>query len=569
MTGERLRQEHDVQERDMYVEEGLAQWGEEFGLVRVAEREGGLAPETGTGRGVARGGFEPCLLAVLRLSVRGGPDVRSYRWFQQALAGTGHLARAVELVYATSSAGGVDDGLIDVLKAAASAGDLRGAQALAESFSGRQLRDRALVALVPAWARAGERGRAVALAESIRYPHNWGRAWATLAKAVADDGDAREALGFASRADTLNADAGDGMWSTHVCALLVEVAVATGDHARAAALADRLESFVRSKPYDEGWVRPGPLAKVLASEVLRGDLNRIDALLPRSPGPSHEADGPPCAPVGGVPDPDPGLGLGLDLILVADSSRAPLDASVVADVLDTVAATAGQEVALALADRAEALLLDDEGHYHDALLRALIRLLARRGQVERAMAFADRIDAPHLRAGQQADIVRELARYGDTVRAEALAHEITDRHAQARALVEVVCEVACRGDTVRAEAVAHAIADRWARGEALVAVVKELGRQGDSGRAETVASSITYRGTRARALAALMESAEPSDARRFAARAVVLGGWPTVMPEVERVAPRAVVTVADERLSLTTWFRSCPCTAPVGVTSTV
>ncbi|KFF99149.1 hypothetical protein IQ62_20520 [Streptomyces scabiei] len=536
MTGERLHQE-----RDIYVEEGLAQWGAEFGLARVRERGGGLAAETDTGRGIVRGGFEPCLLAVLRLSVRGGTNTCSSSWFQRALARTGHLARAVELVYATSSAGGLDDGLVALLKTAADAGDLEGAQALAESFSGRQLRDRALVALVPAWARAGERDRAIALAESIRYPHNWGRAWAMLAKAVADNGDAQEALGFAARADELNSDAGGGAWSLDVLALLVEVAAAAGDHARAAALADRLESFVRSKPRDEGWVRPGPLAKVLVCEVLRGDLTRIDATLRRSPGPPDEALTRPRATLGGD----------LDLILLSDSSGAPLDAEVMTDVVDVVAETADQEVALALADRAQTLLLDDEGHYHDTLLRAVIRLLARRGQLERAVAFADWIDDPQLRAGQQADIVRELARYDDTARAEALAHAITDHHARARALIEVVREVARRGDTIRAKALTHAITDRWARGEALVAVVKELGRHGDLARAEAVASSIAYRETRARALAALVELAEPSDARRLAAQAVVLAGWPTVMPEVERVAPRVVATVADEMMSRT------------------
>ncbi|MER7182936.1 hypothetical protein ABT404_26285 [Streptomyces hyaluromycini] len=174
------------------------------------------------------------------------------------------------------------------MQAAAGAGDLRGAQALAESIPLRQLRDQALVALVPAWARAGERGRAVALAERIRYPHNWGRAWALLAKAVADSGDIDGALRFAARADDeVSSYPADG--TEQVLALLAEVAVATGDHDRAAALADRVADLTRSRN-STGWSKPRPLAEVLAREALAGDLDRLDALL-HPPGPAVGAGG--------------------------------------------------------------------------------------------------------------------------------------------------------------------------------------------------------------------------------------------------------------------------------------
>ncbi|MGW6210404.1 hypothetical protein [Streptomyces sp. NPDC055109] len=90
------------------------------------------------------------------------------------LARTGHLVRAAELAYTMGDELEQGTELLELVKAAAGAGDLSGAQALAESIPLRQLRDQALVSLVPVWARAGEGDRAVALAERIRYPHNWG-----------------------------------------------------------------------------------------------------------------------------------------------------------------------------------------------------------------------------------------------------------------------------------------------------------------------------------------------------------------------------------------------------------
>ncbi|MET7489302.1 hypothetical protein [Streptomyces sp. NPDC005538] len=434
-----------------------------------------------------------------------------------ALARTGHLVRAAESAYTINDEFKQGTELLELVKAAASAGDLRGAQTLAESIPLRQLRDQALVALVPAWARAGERETAVALAERIRYPHNWGWAWALLAKEAADSGDIDEALRFAARAgDEVSSYPVDG--TEHVLALLVEVAVTTGDHDRAAALADHLADFTRSRGAT-GWSQPRPLAKVLAREVLAGDFDRLDALLRpalRSGGTALEGD------PGGDLEEDPEE----DLDEVAARPffrRSPLDAWDMACVLDAVAETADQDqdqdLALipALADRAEALLETGVSRDHDILLRSVTLLLARHGQVERAMALADRLD-PDLSVARHAEIVGELARSGDTGRAEALAHSINDP---------------------------------WAQGEALVAVARETARHGDPDRAETLTRSIAHRATRARALAALVEQPEqpeksgPFRARRLAAQAVVLDGWAPVLPALERIAPRSVAVVAD------------------------
>ncbi|MFD8722107.1 hypothetical protein ACFV2H_29945 [Streptomyces sp. NPDC059629] len=525
--------------------EGLAQWGPELFMMRERERRRGLAPENSAGEDVVRRGFEPCLLALLRLSVSGAPGTGlTGGWFPRALARTGRLVRAAELAYTISDELEQSNELLALVEAAACAGDLCGAQALAESIPARQLRDEALVALVPAWARAGDRDRAVALAEGIRCPHNWASAWAMLAKAVADNGDTREALRFAARAeDEVRSFVCEG--TGQVLVLLMEVAAATGDRARAAALADRVEDFARSHNR-AAWSRSRPLAAMLAWEALRGDLDRLDALLR-----------PPSRPLAGAGDRlcgwAPGEASDHDVALEGDvdefGTRPPapgsfLSAGEMAYVLDAIPETAGDDVSLALADRAEALLGNRAGRDHDMLLRAVTLLLARRGQAGRAMALAARIDAD-LRVGRQAEILGELARYGDTDAAEALAHAITDRRARARALIEVVRELARRGDTDAAAALARAITDRWAQGEALVAVVRESARHGDPDAAEALAHSIAYRATRARALAAIVELSELSRARRLAAQIVVLDGWDTVLPVLERIVPRSVAVVAD------------------------
>ena len=478
--------------------EGMAEWGNELFLLRERDRRRGPAAENYAGNDVVRRGFEPCLLTLLRLSVdtESRIDVIS-GWLPRALARTGYLDRAAELAFRNSGERKQGDALIALVQTAASTGDLVGAQALAESIPAPQLRDQALVDLVPAWASAGEHDRAVALAESIRFPHNWAWVWAKLAKALADNGDTDGALRYAARADDeVRAYVYEG--TGQVLILLMEVAVACGDHVRAAEFAERVENISRSHNR-RPWSRCGPLAAVLASEALRGNLDRIDALT---------ADDMAC-------------------------------------VLDAVAETADQDVALALADRAEALL---EISPTDALLSAVTLLLARHGQVERAMSLADWLDGGR-RVGRHAEIVGELARFGDTAAAEALAYTIDDSRARDRALINVVWELAGRGDTDAAETLARTITDDWARGEALVAVVPEVARGGDPDRAEALAHTITYRATRARALAALVEVSEPSHARRLAAQVVVLSGWRAVLSELEQIAPRAVAVVVDEMLS--------------------
>lgn len=537
-TGFHRRDEPEEQDR-------LVAWAEDVGLLRMRERRRGPAPERHTGSDVVHSGYEPCLLALLRVAVSEEPGRGFPPWLLASLARTGHLARAAELAWATSGRSGPGDILLALVEAAAHAGDLQGAQALAESLPGRDAHDRALVALVPAWARSGERGRAVALAERVRYPHHWGRAWATLAKAEADRGDMAAALECASRADEL-ASMAAGVASPDVLALLVEVAVVAGDAAWAAELADRMQSQAAPIGYDRRRDGLHPLARVLACEALQGDLRRIDALLsspdegadadvdlPRTDGQAaHEA-----------PEPDPDR---FTHLLPGPSSGPPVDARVMADLVHAVTGTADHDLALAVADRAERLLDTGTGRHPHDLLEAVILLLAGRGHHLRAMALADRFDEPSLRPARQARIVREVARHGDVDRAEYLARAITDQPAATVALIGVVHELARRGLLDRAQELAGSFTDAWDRDEALTAVVHGLARQGSLSRAERLASSIVHRATRARALASLVELSPPPRARRLAAQAVVLDGWAAVLDVLEPIVPRAAATVADQ-----------------------
>ncbi|MGW2487577.1 hypothetical protein ACWCV9_10190 [Streptomyces sp. NPDC001606] len=513
---------------------GLAQLGRGLYGTRARDQHLGPAPPGSGDRGLLRSGSVPCLVTVLRLAAHRNAADGAGVGLAAALVRAGHLARAVELarsgVGRSRSRSRSDEGLIRLVRTAGEAGDLDGARALIESLTDRSLRDCALVAHIPAVARAGAPERAAALVETVRYPHNRPQAWAGLAKAVADGGDFPAALGYVARA----VECTDGGAETgRVLVTAMEIAHAAGDHVLAGTFADRVEDLIRC----EGRTGVGQrafLVAVLAFEARNGDLDRLDAVL-RS---LARAKAP--APPEDDTDSD------VLCLTIPTRPRPPFDARIVPELLEAVAETADREVAVALADRAEALIRCDEDVDSAALREALALLLARHGQVERAMALADRIVEPDLRAARKAEIVEALAWSGDTDRAEALARAFADRWARSRALMAVVGELARRGETGRAEALVPTIPDRWGREEALSDVVVALARQGEPERAEDLAHTIRHGRTRARALAALVDVTEPARARRLAARAVLLGGWAVVLEDLEEIAPGGARAIADE-----------------------
>ncbi|MFD8705514.1 hypothetical protein ACFV1W_23360 [Kitasatospora sp. NPDC059648] len=522
---------------------GLAQWGQQLYWTRFTDQRLGPAPRGSSDPGLLRSGFAPCLLTVLRLAAHQDTGGRSDRDLAAALVRAGHLARAVELVRSGAGRSGPEADLVRLVRAAGEGGDLDGALALVESLTDRALRDSALVDHIAAVARAGDHEGAARLARTVRYPHNWPRAWAGLAKAVADGGDFRTALGYAARADEC---AGRGAESGAVLVTAMEIAHTAGDHVLASTFADRVEDLVR-RAGREGVGQRAFLVAVLTAEARAGDLDRLDAVL-RSVArgaAARAAEEAEAAVVAAERDADPDV-----LCLTIRARPSPhFDARIVPELVEAIAGSADREVALAVADRAEELLRRDVGFESFALREAMTLLLARHGQLERAVALADRIVEPGLRSARTAEVVEALARSGDTDRAEALAHALADPRARSRALMAVVGELARSGETARAEALVPAIPDRWGRGEALIDVAAALARQGEPERAEQLAHTIPHRRARARALAALVEPSEPARARRLAARAVFLGGWALVLDDLERIAPGALVAVADEVMS--------------------
>ncbi|MGW7824332.1 tetratricopeptide repeat protein [Streptomyces puniciscabiei] len=527
---------------------GLAQLGRELYWTRTRDQRLGLAPPSSSDRGLLRSGSVSCLLTVLRLAAHQNADEGAGMDLAAALVRAGHLARAVELVRSGAGRSGSDEGLVRLVRTAGEAGDLDGARALTESLTDRSLRDCALVAHIPAVARAGELERAAGLAETVRYPHNWPRAWAGLAKAVADGGDFPAALGYVARAVEC---ADGGAEAGRVLVTAMEIAHAAGDHVLAGTFADRVEDLVRCEGR-KGVGQRAFLVAVLAFEARSGDLDRLDAVL-RSLARTAAAKAAEAAELAATGPPEYDADSDVLCLTILARPRPPFDARIVPELLEAVAETADLEVALALADRAEELLRSDEDFDSPALREALTLLLARHGQVERAMALADRIVEPDLRAARKAEVVEALAWSGDTDQAEALARAFADRWARSRALMAIVGELARRGETARAEALVPAIPDRWGRDEALIDVVGALARQGEPERAEDLAHTILHGRTRARALAALVEVSEPARARRLAARAVFLGGWAVVLEDLEAIAPGGARAIADEVM---TWWEA-------------
>jgi hypothetical protein len=250
----------------------------------------------------------------------------------------------------------------------------------------------------------------------------------------------------------------------------MEIAHAAGDHALAGTFADRVEDLVRQESrYGVG--QRAFLVAVLAFEARTGDLDRLDAVL-RSLARAAAAEAAEAAAVGSqeadaCPDPDAGTNSGSDAgpdvlhLKILARPRPPFDPRIVTELLEAVADTADREVALALADRGEELLRSDAGSGVLGLREAVTLLLTRHGRVERAMALADAVVEPDLRAARKAEIVEALARSGDTDRAEALGRAFPSLWARSRALMAVVGEMARRGETARAQALIPAIPDRW------------------------------------------------------------------------------------------------------------
>jgi tetratricopeptide (TPR) repeat protein len=208
-----------------------------------------------------------------------------------------------------------------------------------------------------------------------------------------------------------------------------------------------------------------------------------------------------------------------------------LQAEALAAVAEVVVAAGDHTRALALVDRAEALVrsLTSIGWWRLALvLTAVARVVAATGDLDRAETIVGSItydpDDPNLQANGLAAVAEVAAAAGNHTRAlaladqaEALAGSITSPDRQAEALAAVAEVVAAAGDLDRAEALARSITrsvvwDR--RADALTAVARVVAATGDVDRAEALARSITVPDRQAMALAAVAEVVAADDHTR-------------------------------------------------------
>ena len=110
----------------------------------------------------------------------------------------------------------------------------------------------------------------------------------------------------------------------------------------------------------------------------------------------------------------------------------------------------------------------------------------------------------------------------------------------------------------RAEALARTITNLDERVRALDVVVKAAAGAGDLARAEALAKTITSPDQHARMLVDLAGKSEPNQARLLLARALSVGHWMVSVDVLVETSPAAVITIADEYLSVTaaSWYRS-------------
>lgn len=455
---------------------------------------------------VVKARHDPCLLAVVRLSMHAPPldpglPPEDIPGLLRALVRVGEADRAATVIRAIRDPELQGRKFIALVRTMAELGDREGAEAWARSISAPQVRARALIVSARAYAGTGDFDRATALAGSIAYPHLQARAWAELAKAAADLCDANSAVDFAHRAQVLSGELLSTEWKVEVLLPLMEAVASIGEGYWAGALADQIEDFVRydpiasiqpcgnayTPPNSKVHARPrypapdrqDVLTALLAAEVRMGQLDRLDALM--------------------------------------RSSSFLLGPHTLAAVLYAVADTAPQDVVPALADWAGGLLQqsrDDE--WHEDLLLSTTGL---------------------------------LTRHGHTDRAETLARSTSDPQLRQEALAAVAAGLASNGKFDRAEILACAIGDPELRAESQARVVKALGRHGQVSRGETLARSIDDPHWQAQGLAALARLVDECHARTLVGRALLLDGWVNILEALAQVQPAAVIIIADGVLS--------------------
>jgi hypothetical protein len=344
-----------------------------------------------------------------------------------AAAQAGDLDRAEALAYAIADPGQQAQALAQVAIAAAQAGDPGRAEALAYAIADPGQQAQALTLLAIAAAQAGDPGRAEALAYAIADPGQRAQALTLLAIAAAQAGDLDRA-GALARAIT------DPYWQAQALAQLAVLLAQAGQREQAAAAASQAETAARAI------ADPGQHAQALAQVAIA------------------------AAQAG-----DPGR---------------------------------AEDLARAITDP----------YWQAQALAQLALVLAQAGRREQAAAVASQAEAaaraitdPGLRAQALAQVAIAAAQAGDLDRAGALARTITDPGQQAQALAQLAVLLAQAGQREQAaavarqaEAAARAITNPYRRAEVLTQLAAAATEAGDldhasllAGDAEALARTIT------------------------------------------------------------------------------
>ena len=275
------------------------------------------------------------------------------------------------------------------------------------------------------WARLGDFDRAEASAEAITSPRRSGEALAKVVETLVYDGYAR----------------------------------------RAEDVARRLPDPSR---------RDLVMASLVGALAMAGDTERAEGLVSLITDPNLQADavGDLVLAVGRAGDIPRAESLAHTIITNPRVQHRPLTALAAAYV------EAGD------AEQAARVAADVDSFWQPLPMLTVIRMLVRRGEVERAQTLVDPIDTPAGRALALAELVRALGATGAVEQAEALAAnwESPDTdHKIAAALAETVGGA---GDIERARALVDAIPEGHTKDHALLRVIKALCATGNVDGAE-------------------------------------------------------------------------------------
>jgi len=391
--------------------------------------------------------------------------------------------------------------------------------------------------LPAAWARIGQPDRAEGLASGI--PNDRGQrtvALTRLVAAVAASGDHDRAARLADEAETLIRQRTEPSWRVFELAELAETVAATGDdHARAARLADEVARLADGAETLIGRIadpvnRERALARLAGAVAAGGDYGRAEALAGQVTSTQEQAEAlvrlTVAASAGGDHDRTARLAGEAESLIgqITDPSvrRWPL-----AQLVEAVAAAGDHDRAerLAgqiadLADRAAALA-------RIAALAAGDRKRAAR-LIADAEALAGQVTSPARASAMSLDtmltaIVSAVAAGGDHVRAAQLADEAA---ALTGSLAHLAEAVATGGVYERAEALIGQISAPYERMRALARLAHAAAIDDDQSRAARLASeaeAVRYAANpyeRRQALAQLAEAASARGDRERAARLI-------------------------------------------------